>query len=139
MGLAYRTLSAAWSYSFPFILAQQGSNPYVGIRLAKTAGRSQITFGGYNRAALSGNLRWLSVTLEDDSQFKTYWSVGGSASSLSFSLLEGTELTALVRCAATLFVAGKATSDRSLYIFDTGTSGIIVRLLLLPSSITSTR
>jgi hypothetical protein len=74
MGLAYRTLSTAYSFSFPSMVYQQSpgvaSAAYVGIRLAKTSGKSQISIGGYNRAAVVGNLRWLAVTLEDTSQVR---------------------------------------------------------------------
>ncbi|GAA6042677.1 hypothetical protein JCM8097_003739 [Rhodosporidiobolus ruineniae] len=104
MGLAYPVLSYGFSYSFPFSLkvANLGSLPIVGMRLSST-GPSQITFGGYNRALVKGNPRWLGVTLGSQDQFRTYWQIGGSS----------------------LFVGRQRAVDYAPYIFDSGSSLII--------------
>ncbi|GAA6021900.1 hypothetical protein JCM10207_004538, partial [Rhodosporidiobolus poonsookiae] len=103
MGLAYRTMSAGWSYAFPFTLAQQGQLPTFGLRLSPTPGQSAVTFAGYNRAKVASTIRWMPVTISDDSPFRTYWQVGGSG----------------------LMVNGTLATPRDMFVFDTGSTAII--------------
>ncbi|GAA5872639.1 hypothetical protein JCM8547_003716 [Rhodosporidiobolus lusitaniae] len=108
LGLAYRTLSAAYSYSFPFTLSRAGMNPWVGLRLSPTPGQSQIAFAGYNRGKYYGAVKWFNVGQSSDTQFKTFWQIGGSG----------------------LMLGRKLVTDRGLYILDTGSS-----LIIAPSDI----
>ncbi|GAA5913586.1 hypothetical protein JCM6882_001693 [Rhodosporidiobolus microsporus] len=111
-GLGYRSLSLSFSYSFPFTLLHQitsypsitpQTSGYFALRLSPTPGQSQVTFGGYNRAKVGGNVRWLPVTVGDDDQFRSFWQIGGSA----------------------FFVNKKQATDRGIYLFDSGSSLLV--------------
>ncbi|GAA5921541.1 hypothetical protein JCM3775_003096 [Rhodotorula graminis] len=87
MGLSYPSLSSAGSSSLMFTLAAQGqyvTNPYFSIRLSYT-GRSEITFGGSNRARIAGTPRWYNVTPAPNG-IRTYWQMGLSAPMISGKL-----------------------------------------------------
>ncbi|GAA5835123.1 hypothetical protein JCM9279_007205 [Rhodotorula babjevae] len=80
MGLSYPSLSSAGSSSLMFTLAAQGAYlkyPYFSILLSYT-GRSELTFGGWNKARLSGRIRWYNVTPAPNG-IRTYWQMGLSA------------------------------------------------------------
>lgn len=49
VGLAFRDLSAARSYAFPFTLFQQGGSQYFSVLLSRNPGKSKISFNGYDR------------------------------------------------------------------------------------------
>ncbi|BGP38400.1 hypothetical protein JCM10450v2_002345 [Rhodotorula kratochvilovae] len=80
MGLSYPSLSSAGSSSLMFTLAAQGKYsvwPYFSMRLSYE-GKSEITFGGYNRARVAGTTRWYNVS-PDPSGVRTYWQMAVSA------------------------------------------------------------
>ncbi|GAA5892847.1 hypothetical protein JCM8208_004103 [Rhodotorula glutinis] len=84
MGLSYPSLSSAGSSSLMFTLAAQGQYfkyPYFSIRLSYT-GRSEITFGGWNKARVAGKFRWYNVTPAPNG-IRTYWQMGLSAPMIS--------------------------------------------------------
>ncbi|GAA6055362.1 hypothetical protein JCM3770_001071 [Rhodotorula araucariae] len=80
MGLSYPSLSSAGSSSLMFTLAKQGSYgtyPYFSMRLSYE-GRSEITFGGYNRARVTSTPRWYNASPESNG-VRTYWQMAASA------------------------------------------------------------
>ncbi|GAA6061421.1 hypothetical protein JCM10212_004479 [Sporobolomyces blumeae] len=78
VGLAFRDLSAARSYSFPFTLAQQGALPYFAMILSRVPGKSRIMFNGYDRKYLGSSPNWYPVSKDLDEQFRTLWQIGSS-------------------------------------------------------------
>ncbi|GAA6000447.1 hypothetical protein JCM10207_008015 [Rhodosporidiobolus poonsookiae] len=131
MGLAYPALSQAFSASVPFTLnaQNQGGRPQWFAMRLNNNGASQITFGGYNRARVSGNPRWFNVKLPDSSTFRTYWQIGGSApyvngqiagSRVDHILDSGTTLIVAPPTAAAAFwanVPGSAVYDDNFYSY----------------------
>ncbi|BGO98060.1 hypothetical protein NBRC10513v2_002061 [Rhodotorula toruloides] len=72
MGLAFRALSAAYSYSFPFTAYHQGAQPVFGLSLSRLPGKSELVVGGYNRARLAGSPDYYAVGYSPNSQFLDY-------------------------------------------------------------------
>ncbi|GAA5890594.1 hypothetical protein JCM5296_004308 [Sporobolomyces johnsonii] len=107
MGLAWPALSQAFSTALPFTLYNQGqgSQPWFGLRLSNTAGVSQLTFGGYNRARVNGSPRWLSITKDSGDTFNTYWQVGGSAPYVNGAQAITTRVNHIFDSGTTLIVA----------------------------------
>ncbi|GAA5998413.1 pepsin-like aspartic protease [Rhodotorula paludigena] len=79
MGLAYPSLSAAGSTSFGLTMVQQKQYalyPYFSMMLSY-GGRSEITFGGFNRArVLSGSSSYWFNATPDPNGVRTYWQMG---------------------------------------------------------------
>lgn len=79
MGLAYPSLSAAGSTSFGLTMVQQNQYalyPYFSMMLSY-GGRSEITFGGFNRArVLSGSSSYWFNATPDPNGVRTYWQMG---------------------------------------------------------------
>ncbi|GAA5934124.1 pepsin-like aspartic protease [Sporobolomyces koalae] len=78
VGLAFRDLSAARSYAFPFTLFQQGGSEYFSMLLSRTPGQSKISFNGFNRKYIGTGPTWYSVSKDVDEQFRTLWQIGSS-------------------------------------------------------------
>ncbi|GAA6023982.1 hypothetical protein JCM11491_002871 [Sporobolomyces phaffii] len=78
VGLAFRDLSAARSYAFPFTLAQQGGAPYFSLLLSRTPGQAKISFNGYDRRFIRSGPTWYQVSKDQDEQFRTLWQIGQS-------------------------------------------------------------
>lgn len=79
MGLAFPSLSGAYSSSFMLTVNSQGTAayPYFAMRLNNN-GPSEMTFGSYNRArSASGSPRWYDLGM--DSGTYTYWQFALSA------------------------------------------------------------
>ncbi|GEM07083.1 aspartic-type endopeptidase [Rhodotorula toruloides] len=72
MGLAFRALSAAYSYSFPFTAYHQGAQPIFGLSLSRLPGRSELVVGGWNRARAVGSPDYYAVGYSPNSQFLDY-------------------------------------------------------------------
>ncbi|GAA5976594.1 hypothetical protein JCM11641_001350 [Rhodosporidiobolus odoratus] len=132
MGLAYPALSQAYSNSLPFTLynQNQGGRPqWFGLRLNNN-GVSQLTLGGYNRARVTGQIRYFNVKIETGSTFRTYWQIGASApyvngvqaikTRVNHILDSGTTLIIAPPTAAAEFwgnVPGSAKYDSNFYTF----------------------
>ncbi|GAA5950215.1 hypothetical protein JCM3765_004243 [Sporobolomyces pararoseus] len=78
VGLAFRDLSAARSYAFPFTLFQQGGSQYFSMLLSRAAGKSKILFNGYDRKYVGSGASWFPVSKDPDEQFRTLWQIGRS-------------------------------------------------------------
>lgn len=81
MGLAYPALSSAYSSSYMFTLANQGTYiyPWFSMRLTNQ-GQSSITFGSFNRRYVAGVTRWFNVAQQAGTSYRTYWQIGASES-----------------------------------------------------------
>ncbi|GAA6018471.1 hypothetical protein JCM8202_001389 [Rhodotorula sphaerocarpa] len=79
MGLAYPALSSAYSSSYMFTLASQGTYiyPWFSMRLTNQ-GQSSITFGSFNRRYVAGVTRWFNVAQQAGTSYRTYWQIGAS-------------------------------------------------------------
>ncbi|GAA5851228.1 hypothetical protein JCM3766R1_002113 [Sporobolomyces carnicolor] len=78
VGLAFRDLSAARSYAFPFTLFQQGGSQYFSVLLSRNPGKSKISFNGYDRKYVASGPAWYPVSKDLDQQFRTLWQIGQS-------------------------------------------------------------
>jgi len=104
MGLSFPSLSSAGSSSLMFTLAAQNPSlkfPYFSIRLSYTA-RSEITFGGWNRARVAGTPRWYNAS-PGPNGIRTYWQMALSVP----------------------MVGGKIAAPLATHILDSGTTLII--------------
>lgn len=79
MGLAYPSLSSAFSASYMFNLYNQGTYlyPYFSMRLSNQKA-SSILFGSYNRIYIGSYLRFFPVALQPGTQYRTYWQIAMS-------------------------------------------------------------
>ncbi|GAA5887285.1 hypothetical protein JCM6882_002475 [Rhodosporidiobolus microsporus] len=110
MGLAYPSLSQAFSASLPFTLNAQGQGgrpQWFGLSL-RSQGTSQLTLGGYNRARTTGQIRWYNVKLEDGSSFRTYWQIGGSAPFVNSAQASSSRVNMILDSGTTLIIAPSA-------------------------------
>ncbi|GAA5847567.1 hypothetical protein JCM5353_006020 [Sporobolomyces roseus] len=103
VGLGFRDLSAARSYSFPFTLFQQGGSRSFSMLLSRIPGKSRLTFG-IDRNIIGSTPVWFPVGRDLDSSWRTFWQIAQS----------------------TAFVNGtQAWSGRDNFILDSGSSLII--------------
>ncbi|GAA5903351.1 pepsin-like aspartic protease [Sporobolomyces salmoneus] len=133
MGLAYPSLSQAYSSSLQFTLTNegQGNVPYFGLRLSNTPGQSALTFSGYQRNKITGTPRFFNVAKDDsNTSFNTYWQIGFSTwfangvqanrQRVNFILDSGTTLILAPYAAAAEFyshIPGSALYDDGIYTF----------------------
>ncbi|GAA6061420.1 hypothetical protein JCM10212_004478 [Sporobolomyces blumeae] len=105
VGLAFRDLSAARSYAFPFTLFQQKPTARVfAFLLSRFAGQSKIFFDGLDRAAVGSTPVFFPVAKDPDEEFRTYWQIADS----------------------TAYIDGaRAYGGQTRFIFDSGSSLIL--------------
>ena len=75
VGLGFRDLSTARSYSFPFTLFQQGGSRSFSMLLSRVAGKSRLTFG-IDRNIVGSTPSWYPVAKDPDSSWRTFWQIG---------------------------------------------------------------
>ncbi|GAA6058791.1 hypothetical protein JCM10212_001907 [Sporobolomyces blumeae] len=129
MGLAYPALSQAYSSSLEFTFYNEGVGtlPYFALRLSNTAGQSQLTFGGYNRAKVSGYFRYFSVTKDSGNTFNTYWQIGGSAPFVNGNQAISSRVNHILDSGTTLIIAPTSAAQEfwsnvpGSELYDTGT------------------
>ncbi|GAA5860016.1 hypothetical protein JCM8547_003059 [Rhodosporidiobolus lusitaniae] len=108
MGLAYPSLSQAFSASLPFTLysQNQGGRPQNFAMLLKSSGTSEITFGAWNRAHVGAQpIKWFNVLLPTGSSFRSYWQIGASLPYLNGSPASTTYATHIIDSGTTFIVA----------------------------------
>ncbi|CDR38538.1 hypothetical protein NBRC10512_001999 [Rhodotorula toruloides] len=105
MGLAFSSLSGAYTSSFMFTVNSQGTAayPYFSMRLNNN-GPSEMTFGAFNRLrSASGNPRWYQ--LATDSGTYTYWQFGMAAPWVNNKTALSTPTNHIIDSGTTLIVA----------------------------------
>ncbi|GAA6045698.1 hypothetical protein NBRC10513_005110 [Rhodotorula toruloides] len=105
MGLAFSSLSGAYTSSFMFTVNSQGTAayPYFSMRLNNN-GPSEMTFGAFNRLrSASGNPRWYQ--LATDSGTYTYWQFGMAAPWVNGKTALSTPTNHIIDSGTTLIVA----------------------------------
>jgi len=75
VGLGFRDLSAARSYSFPFTLFQQTGSKTFSMLLSRIPGKSRLTFG-VDRNIIGSNPVFYPVAKDPDSSWRTFWQIG---------------------------------------------------------------
>ncbi|GAA5832101.1 hypothetical protein JCM5353_008070 [Sporobolomyces roseus] len=103
VGLGFRDLSAARSYSFPFTLFQQTGSKTFSMLLSRIPGNSRLTFG-VDRNIIGSNPVFYPVAKDPDSSWRTFWQIGQST-----AFINGTQ----------------AWAGRDNFILDSGSSLII--------------
>ncbi|GAA5975693.1 hypothetical protein JCM10908_005246 [Rhodotorula pacifica] len=107
MGLAYPSLSSAYSRSFMFTAVAQNQYIYPWFSLGLTnspTGTSTITFGSYNRRYLNGIVRYFPVATQSGTSTRTYWQIGGSNPYVN-NMPAGTRVNHILDSGTTLIVA----------------------------------
>lgn len=125
MGLAFRALSAAYSYSFPFTAYHQGAKPLFGLSLSRQPGKSELVVGGFNRARTSGSPDYYAVGYSPTSQFLDYIQIPQGAYLRPRAILN--QLSHFHFPGVPTLAGQPALYDRVPMIFDSTTPTIIVR------------
>ncbi|ORY74290.1 aspartic peptidase domain-containing protein [Leucosporidium creatinivorum] len=110
MGLAWPALSSAYQNPVPFTQYDQGvgTKGVFGLALSMTAGKSSLTFGGYDRTKMTGIITYYPCGLTTSAAYRTYWQIAASAPFVNGVQAITTRVNMILDSGTTLIIAPAA-------------------------------